>query len=299
MSLPARLRAFGISKALDYLERDPDANLPKLMDWLDKYTGERLASPYRELFHRAMSDPGNNWHRLIKSMYTDIDSRVLKKIFENFVIHAGLMDWPSRNAAGELGNGRAPWAVIIDHSFPCEMGCRGCGASIYGVRPYMEFDSLDEEIEARKGRGCHLFIFSGGNPLAREQETIALCNKHTDCVFAAFTPPRFITGELCADLLRVRNLFPAIQVDEDGADATRPRPCCGGTSCPSAWPAAAQRRTQSGWPPNSIMTGSLPPEPNSAGFLPARPTDRSSRPAWSSWRPFTGVCRSSAGASPF
>ena len=189
MSLPARLRAFGISKALDYLERDPDANLPKLMDWLDKYTGERLASPYRELFHRAMSDPGNNWHRLIKSMYTDIDSRVLKKIFENFVIHAGLMDWPSRNAAGELGNGRAPWAVIIDPSFPCEMGCRGCGASIYGVRPYMEFDSLDEEIEARKGRGCHLFIFSGGNPLAREQETIALCNKHTDCVFAAFTPP--------------------------------------------------------------------------------------------------------------
>ena len=143
MSLPARLRAFGISKALDYLERDPDANLPKLMDWLDKYTGERLASPYRELFHRAMSDPGNNWHRLIKSMYTDIDSRVLKKIFENFVIHAGLMDWPSRNAAGELGNGRAPWAVIIDPSFPCEMGCRGCGASIYGVRPYMEFDSLD------------------------------------------------------------------------------------------------------------------------------------------------------------
>ena len=225
MSLPARLRAFGISKALDYLERDPDANLPKLMDWLDKYTGERLASPYRELFHRAMSDPGNNWHRLIKSMYTDIDSRVLKKIFENFVIHAGLMDWPSRNAAGELGNGRAPWAVIIDPSFPCEMGCRGCGASIYGVRPYMEFDSLDEEIEARKGRGCHLFIFSGGNPLAREQETIALCNKHTDCVFAAFTPPRFITGELCADLLRVRNLFPAIQVDEDGADATRATAC--------------------------------------------------------------------------
>ena len=39
MSLPARLRAFGISKALDYLERDPDANLPNLMDWLDKYTG--------------------------------------------------------------------------------------------------------------------------------------------------------------------------------------------------------------------------------------------------------------------
>ena len=44
MSLPARLRAFGISKALDYLERDPDANLPKLMDWFDKYTGMQRSS---------------------------------------------------------------------------------------------------------------------------------------------------------------------------------------------------------------------------------------------------------------
>ena len=140
MSLPARLRAFGISKALDYLERDPDANLPKLMDWLDKYTGERLASPYRELFHRAMSDPGNNWHRLIKSMYTDIDSRVLKKIFENFVIHAGLMDWPSRNAAGELGNGRAPWAVIdrpllsLRDGLPRLRRVHLRRAALYGVR---------------------------------------------------------------------------------------------------------------------------------------------------------------------
>ena len=30
MYIPARLRAFGISRALDCLERDPDNNLPKL-----------------------------------------------------------------------------------------------------------------------------------------------------------------------------------------------------------------------------------------------------------------------------
>ena len=45
MSLPARLRAFGISKALDYLERDPDANLPKLMDWLDTVSYTHLTLP--------------------------------------------------------------------------------------------------------------------------------------------------------------------------------------------------------------------------------------------------------------
>ncbi len=84
MRLPASIKAFGITRALDYLERDPDANLPRLMEWVDKYTEERLSPAYRELFHKAMTDPENNWHRLIKSMYTDIDNRVLKKIFENF-----------------------------------------------------------------------------------------------------------------------------------------------------------------------------------------------------------------------
>ena len=84
MSIPARLKAFGMAKALDYLERDPDANLPRLMEWVDRYAGERLPLPYRDLFHQVMTDPDNNWHRLIRSMYTDIDNRVLKKIFENF-----------------------------------------------------------------------------------------------------------------------------------------------------------------------------------------------------------------------
>ena len=221
MSISARLKAFGVARALDYLEQDPDANLPRLMEWLDQYAGEKLSPPYRDLFHQVMTDPNNNWHRLIKSMYTDIDSRVLKKIFENFVIHGGLLEWPDLKAAGELTPDKAPWSVIIDPSFPCSMDCSGCGASIFGVWPVMEFDSMDEALERRKAQGCHLFIVSGGDPLAREQEAIAVCNKHSDCVFAAFTPPQSITASLCDDLLRVGNLFPAIRVDMDAADAAR------------------------------------------------------------------------------
>ena len=50
MSLPARLRAFGISKALDYLERDPDANLPKLMDWWINTRGSGWPHPTGSCF---------------------------------------------------------------------------------------------------------------------------------------------------------------------------------------------------------------------------------------------------------
>lgn len=213
------MKVFGINKALDYLEQDPDANLPKLMEWVDKFGGERLFPAYQDVFRHALTDPENNWYRLIKSMYSDIDSRVLKQIFENFVVHANLLDWPRRNREGGLTADGAPWSVIIDPAYPCGMDCEGCGAAVFGVQPDMEFDGLDEEIEARKARGTYLYIFSSGDPLAREREIIALCNKHRDCVFAAFTTPRSITGELAADMLRVRNLFPAIQTDEADGEA--------------------------------------------------------------------------------
>ena len=215
MGIPSRLCVFGFSRALDYLERDPDVNLPRLMEWVDKYAGERLPPPYRALFHQAMADPENNWHQLIKSLYTDLDNRVLKKLFENFIIHGRLLDWPAWQEP------QAPWSVILDPSFPCTMDCAGCGASIFGVRPSAAFDSLDQEVDSRKAEGRHLFIFNGGDSLAREQEIIALCNKHSDCVFAVFTPPRSITPELCADLLRVCNLIPAIQVDVNVDEAIR------------------------------------------------------------------------------
>lgn len=212
------MKVFGINKALDYLEQDPDANLPKLMEWVDKFGGERLFPTYQDVFRRALTDPENNWYRLIKSMYSDIDNRVLKQIFENFIVNANLLDWPRKNREGALTADGAPWSVIIDPAYPCGMDCQGCGAAIYGVQPDMEFDGLDEAIEARKARGTYLYIFNGGDPLAREREIIALCNKHRDCVFAVFTPPQSITEELAADMLRVRNLFPAIHVGgPDGA----------------------------------------------------------------------------------
>mgnify|MGYP005773034113 CR=1 FL=1 len=211
------MKVFGINKALDYLDQDPDANLPKLMEWVEKFGGNQIGPAYRDVFRRALSDPDNNWYRLIKSMYTDIDSSVLKKMFENFIVNANLLDWPRRNAEGALTGENAPWSVIIDPAYPCDMDCQGCGAAIFGVRPDMEFDGLDEEIEARKARGTYLYIFSSGDPLAREREIIALCNKHRNCLFAAFTPPQSITEELAADMMRVRNLFPAIRADEDEA----------------------------------------------------------------------------------
>ncbi len=213
MRISTHIKAFGLSKVLDYLERDPDANLPKLKEWLERFMERKLPPYYQQIFHSAMSDPSNNWHQLIRSMYSDIDPAILKKLFENFVIHGRVLEWPAQAAAGDWLEKGAPWAALIDAGFPCAQKCRGCGSAICGVQPERGFDSLDQEIAARKARDTHLFIFSGLDPLSREQEVIALCNKHSDCVFAAITPPESISEQLAQDMSRVGNFFPAIRVD--------------------------------------------------------------------------------------
>ena len=37
MRISTQLKALGLAKVLSYLERDPDANLPKLKEWLERF----------------------------------------------------------------------------------------------------------------------------------------------------------------------------------------------------------------------------------------------------------------------
>lgn len=36
-----KVKEFGINTALQYLEKDPEKNLGKLMDWVDRFAGDR------------------------------------------------------------------------------------------------------------------------------------------------------------------------------------------------------------------------------------------------------------------
>jgi hypothetical protein len=36
-SITDYLKAFGLKQAVGYMDKDPDANIPKLLDWLEKH----------------------------------------------------------------------------------------------------------------------------------------------------------------------------------------------------------------------------------------------------------------------
>ena len=95
MSIADSVKKIGFRKVYDYLDKDPDTNMPKLMEWVDKFAGDGPNSfpAQRAAFRNVIQDPNNNWYRLIKSMWTDVDDGVRRTFFENFILNGNLIGW--------------------------------------------------------------------------------------------------------------------------------------------------------------------------------------------------------------
>ena len=111
----------------------------------------------------------------------------------------------------------------MDPTSACNLHCTGCWAAEYGNKLNLSFDDLDRIVEQGKELGIYMYIFSGGEPLVRREDIIALCLKHSDAMFLAFTNGTLIDSDFADDMLRVRNFVPAISVEgfESATDARR------------------------------------------------------------------------------
>ena len=76
-----------------------------------------------------------------------------------------------------------PWAILLDPTSACNLHCTGCWAAEYGNKLNLTFDEIDSIIEQGKELGIYFYIYTGGEPLVRKNDLIALCKKHSDCIF--------------------------------------------------------------------------------------------------------------------
>ncbi len=223
MSVIESLQSYGLKKVLAYLDADPDNNIPKILDWVEKFDKDGVVERQMSTIKEVLRDKDSNWYKLVKSLYTDIDPGVRKKFFENFIINATIIGGKRQMKAREENNCNVPWAILMDPTSACNLHCTGCWAAEYGSKMNMDFDTLDSIIEQGKKLGTYMYIYSGGEPLVRKADIIKLCEKHDDCAFLAFTNATLIDEKFADDMLRVKNFVPAISVEgfEEETDSRR------------------------------------------------------------------------------
>ena len=223
MDIKTKSVEIGFKKAYEYLDRNPEENLPKLLDMVRKMMPEKEYDNKFRLFEMAINDNESPWHKLLLSLWTDVDAGVRKAAFRNFVVNA-FFRWSQAQKENEKALGfRAPWTILMDPTSACNLHCTGCWAAEYGNRLNLSFDDLDSIVEQGKKLGIYMYLFSGGEPLVRKNDIIALCSKHPDAEFLAFSNGTLIDEKFADDMLRVKNFIPAISVEgfESATDARR------------------------------------------------------------------------------
>lgn len=218
-----KMKKIGMKRALSYLDSNPDKNIPKLMKWFDRFDRKNTVASQRALFHRIIENPDSNWYRLIKSLWTDLDSGVRKTIFENFLINATVIGSKREDSYRKKNKSNIPWAILMDPTSACNLHCIGCWAAEYGNKLNLDYDTLDSIVRQGKQCGTFFYIFSGGEPLVRKKDIIRLCGAHPDCSFLAFTNGTLIDEAFADEMLRVKNFVPAISVEgfEEATDSRR------------------------------------------------------------------------------
>ena len=223
MSFSESAKAFAVKQVISYLDKDPDQNIPKVIAWLEKYDKNNYLQKQLGTVKKYINDPDNNWYKLIRSLWTDIDAGQRRVLFNNFVVNGTVIGSPRQDKNAIENDCNVPWAILMDPTSACNLHCTGCWAAEYGNRLNLTLDELEDVIQQGTKLGTYFYIFSGGEPLVRKNDIITLCERHPECMFLAFTNGTLIDEKFADEMLRVKNFVPAISIEgmEEATDSRR------------------------------------------------------------------------------
>ena len=213
--------AAAVNQALEYLSKDPEQNIPKVMDLVDKFSPEGWYEGQRGAIRSAIANK-DNWYQLIMRVY-DLDPGVRDVFFRNFIVNASLNGSAIQDDISAKENCNVPWAILLDPTSACNLHCTGCWAAEYGNKLNLTLEDIDSIITQGKKLGTYMYIYTGGEPLVRKADLMKLCEMHPDCEFLSFTNATLIDEAFCQELLRVKNFVPAISLEgfEQANDSRR------------------------------------------------------------------------------
>lgn len=222
MDAMTTLKKLGLEQAFHYLGKDPEKNLPKMLDWADKFSKGEFEK-HRSVLREVFENKDHPYHQYVINLLTEIDPEVVKTLATNFFINANLIGWPKQDEMRKKYNCNIPWAILLDPTSACNLHCTGCWAAEYGNKLNLTFDEIDDIICQGKELGVYMYIYTGGEPLVRKDDIIRLCEKHSDCIFLSFTNATLIDEAFADEMLRVRNFVPAISLEgsEEATDSRR------------------------------------------------------------------------------
>ena len=214
MGIADSMKKAAFSTAFSYIGKNPEENAPKLMAWVDKLAAKARTASRLSARPSATSLTIKQQHASARHGHYEghRSRRAQGDVYE-------LLPQRQHHRLAEAGGKpqevqlQHPWAILLDPTSACNLHCTGCWAAEYGNRLNLTFDEIDSIVTQGKQLGVYMYIYTGGEPLVRKKDLIAICNKHSDCQFLSFTNGTLIDEEFADEMLRVKNFIPAISLE--------------------------------------------------------------------------------------
>lgn len=222
MNINNKVKTYGVEKTLKYVHKNPEKNLKNAINLAKKISPNDYRSQI-ETIDKVISDPDDVFHKYILNMLNTIDPDVFDKTVINFLLNSVLFSEDLKKESREKYNCNIPWTILLDPTTACNLKCKGCWAAEYGNSLNLSYEQIDDIISQGKELGIYFYIFTGGEPLVRKKDILKICEKHNDCEFLIFTNSTLIDEEFIDEMLRLKNIVPAISVEgsEFTTDARR------------------------------------------------------------------------------
>ena len=223
MKIEDKMKSVAIQQLYDFLDKDPENNIMKAFDMLEKIDTKGSIQSQAKAIKEAIADPDNNWSQLVRSLWTDIDDEQRRTLVETAIINGTVIGSPLSTKLQDKEQCNIPWAILMDPTSACNLHCNGCWAAEYGNKMNLTYEELDDIIRQGKELGTYVYLYSGGEPTVRKADIIRLCDKHPDCEFLAFTNGTLIDDAFADEILRIKNFIPVISIEgfEEETDSRR------------------------------------------------------------------------------
>ncbi len=218
-----KIQKTAVSLLLNYISDNPMEKLPKMLDIAEKLDRGNLHADYINALRKILLDENNVGHTFVKNLIQDVDTKLVQKFVECFIVNANLEGEARARTIEKKYDCNVPWAILMDPTSACNLSCTGCWAAQYGDTNNLSYETLNSICRQGKELGSYFYIFSGGEPLVRKKDIIRLCKEHQDCYFFAFTNGTLVDDELCKEMLDVANFALAFSIegDEEATDMRR------------------------------------------------------------------------------
>ncbi len=186
--------------------------LKKIAEFLPFFYREMTAETIDGL-KKDIDNPNSRLMSLLNAMLDDVDPEYARKMIMALGFEAGLKGTKTIRKNREIYHCNIPWLILFDPTMACNMHCIGCWSGTYGHKSSLSFEEMDKIVTEGKELGVHLYMLTGGEPMVKKDEILKLCEKHSDCFFAAYTNSTLITEDLCQKVKKAGNLTFMVSIE--------------------------------------------------------------------------------------